>query len=94
MSALVRSVRPFDQLCNLTTELEFPPGYDLAVQFGIPVLMASKYGRPIRQDVVAIASDAYDKIKTQNAINRGVPLSICDPGLCSNHPGFSTIYYQ
>ena len=81
ITALVRSVRPFDQLQILTEELEFPPGYDLAVQFGIPVMLSAKYGRPIRSDVVAIANNAYDKIKSKNAANRGVPLTECDPGL-------------
>lgn len=89
MSALIRVARPFDQLRSLTAELEFPPGYDLAVQFGIPVLMSSKYGRPIRQDVLAIANEAYDKIKSKNAENRGVPLATCDPGLCHRSSSFS-----
>jgi len=88
-SALVRSIRPFDQLQSLTEELSFPPGYDLAVQFGIPVMLSAKYGRPIRQDVVSIANEAYDKIKAKNAASRGVPLAQCDSGLCGRRSSYN-----
>lgn len=94
LTALVRMTRPFDQLSELTAEIEFPPGYELAVQFGIPVLMASKYGRPIRQDVVAIANEAYDKIKTKNAENRGVPLAEFESALCRRSAGSTSFFMQ
>jgi hypothetical protein len=83
----VQSTRPFTAASSLLDTMEFSPGYTLAIQFGLAVLLSPKYGKAQRQDIVAIATDSYEKIKRSARVKRGVPL--VDSDIKSRYNGFS-----
>lgn len=71
-SLSLRHLQVFGEYDTLTDDAEFPPGYDFAMHKGLSVVMAAKFGKQPSQDTVALAADAYAKIKRRNAINRAL----------------------
>lgn len=84
-TAKIRSTKPFTSFATLTESMSFPPGYDMAIQYGLVVLLKTKYGKPITEADYLIAKNSYDNLKDHRAANKGVPLAKMDAGLgCSS----------
>lgn len=66
---------------NLTTDYEFPPGYDDALVYNLAKRMAPEFGRPISGDINALALESLANIKRANI--RMVELTT-DPALLRN----------
>ena len=93
-SISVRSLKQLTTLTEMTDETTFPAGYDLAIYYGLAVLLAPIYGKPLNQVTALVASDAYEKIKSKNAHLRPVSVLRMDAGMPGTCSFFSDpIYY-
>lgn len=78
--AEIRSQKPFTEITELTEETFFPPGYEMAIYYGIAVLIAPKYGKRVDQAVASIAAESYNRIKAYNATVRPPAIISSDAG--------------
>lgn len=58
--------QPLTEIASLDTEVNFPPGYREAFVYSLAERLAPEYGRPIGNDVIAIAANARGRIKSVN----------------------------
>lgn len=66
------------QVPTLTTVIDFPPGYEEALAFNLPLRMAPEYGVPVSEEVREIARETKALIELQNF---QVPVAQFDQGL-------------
>ena len=51
---------------DLETDLNLPPGYDLALKYSLAVLLMDEYGKADTQNITAKAGEAVSNIQVQN----------------------------
>lgn len=74
------SCKPFTEFPDISTAFVFPAGYRLMFIYNLAVMLASEYGKPVTNDVGAIAAQTLSHIKAKNArpimaYHGGVPVS-------------------
>jgi len=60
------------QFASLTTSASFPPGYERALIYNLPIEIASMYGKSVLPEVIKIANDAKSRIKDVN--DKDIPI--------------------
>ncbi len=73
---------------DLTTNYDFPPGYQDALEYNLAVRLAIPYGRMVTPELRQMASDSLALIKRQNY--KLTDLAI-DPALTHSHAGWYNI---
>lgn len=51
---------------NLADQVVLPPGYNLALEYNLAVLLAPKYGRPVSEDLKSLAISSKAQLKRIN----------------------------
>lgn len=69
---------PLSSVAALATTLAFAPGYNRALRYNLAVEIASEYGRPLPQDVLAIAIESKGRLKS---LNEPTQVAVCDAAL-------------
>lgn len=62
----IDSLKPLTEPSMLTSNIEFPPGYDEAIKWNLAVRMAPEYGKDASETVLALATSAYEYIEARN----------------------------
>jgi hypothetical protein len=74
---------PLSQVSALTTEIDLPEGYEIAIVYNLAILLASEYGKSIPPEVYKIAVDSKATLKR---INTTIPILKHDYGC--QHSGY------
>lgn len=80
-------VTGFNPLALVTDTIPLPTSYDIAIVYGIAFLMAPDYGKPVGNEIAAIAVSSIRTIKQQNSIDTAQEPMQCDygcPGVLSS----------
>lgn len=89
-SLSIRSLKALDISLGMTDETTLPEGYNLAIVYGLTVLIAPIYHKPLDQAVASIAASSYDQIKRRNAhLRETMPLKM-DAGMPGVYSGYSS----
>lgn len=67
---------------NLTTLVEYPPGYVRAFEYNLAIALAAEWGKSIDESVVAIADSTLASIRSSNTV---VPVSRIDSGIAAKN---------
>jgi hypothetical protein len=67
MTVEVYAWQPIPQFATLTDTLDMPPGYELAIVYGLAQMLAFVYGRPWTQENEEILQTAKNGIRSINA---------------------------
>lgn len=73
------------EFTNLTTDLEFPPGYAKAIRFNLALDLAPEYGREVDQSVALQAIGAKAIVKSMNIPSYTM---VCDEALINPSGGY------
>jgi len=63
---------------SLSDTVSLPPGYNLALEYNLSVLLAPKYGRPVSDDLKALALSSKAQLKR---INYSIKEMVFDPSM-------------
>lgn len=79
-SVVLYSDKPLIDPALPTTPITFPPGYELALQYNLAILLSPEYGKPIDPGIAAIAATTMANIQRLNI----QPIYMkCDPAVVS-----------
>jgi hypothetical protein len=77
---------PLTQFADLTTtDYTFPPGYAEALRYQLALRLAVEFGRPVSEELLALATATFGIIKRPNA---RAPLLRVDRGMAGQSGGF------
>lgn len=57
---------PISSFANIADSVILPPGYNLALEYNLAVLLAPKYGKPVSEDLKALALSSKAQLKRIN----------------------------
>jgi len=63
------SLKALSGFVNLTDNVDFPPGYERALRFGLALDLAPEYGQPMTPELMALAAQAKQSIVSLNHLN-------------------------
>lgn len=84
-SAVIWSWQALSQFTSLTTVFSFPPGYQEAIEFNLPIRLGPKYGKTISDDLKMLAASSKAQIQRNNTSTEEMQI---DQRLC-NGRGYS-----
>ncbi len=61
------SLKELGSFANLTTTISLPPGYEDAIMYNLSLRIGAKYGKTIREDIVALAQKGVTVLKRRNS---------------------------
>lgn len=82
------SWKPLSSLATAATDVEFPPGYEDAIDYNLAIRLAGEFQVEPKASVVSIARDSLANIKRMNKKPRYLK---CDPAV-TDRPGCMNIY--
>lgn len=79
-SVMIYSEKPLIDPAQPTTIINFPPGYEMALEYNLAILLSPGYGKPLDQTIAAIAATSVANIQRMNI----QPIYMtCDPATLS-----------
>ena len=67
----VYSFKPLTAFSALSATIDLPPGYERALRTNLAIELAPEYGRPVTQELAAMAADAKNAITQLNSVVLG-----------------------